>query len=65
VSKVRSNTLGAYMLLQNIRSSNALEIVWFLRVVKTGSKFELAPIRPAVCLRKPLHLEANSVKRLM
>ena len=62
VVKLKNSILGAHMSLARIRSSAAVEIIWYLRVVKSGSNYELAPIRPAVTLRRSLPLDG--VQRL-
>ena len=64
-NKVRHQTLGSKMDLSRVRSNTALEVVWHIRAVKSGSVWELSPIHPALVLRSPLAMDAGCVRRLM
>ena len=64
-NKVRSQVIGARMDLSRVRASSSLEIVWQVRVVKAGASWEIAPVRPALCLRQSLTLVAGQVQRLL
>lgn len=63
-ASLKASHLGAELCLAKVRSSPVLEVIWYMRMLKSGSNFELAPVRPAVCLRAALGMDADSLKRL-
>ena len=63
--KVRNSNFGSKLNLAKVRVAEHVEIVWYMRVVKQGRAFELAPVRPALSMRATLTLQKGEVAQLV